>query len=267
MPRPKCHYETLGLEVGSATSSQIKKAYRALAIQFHPDKNPNDPDGTIAEKFLAVQNAYETLSDPNERAWYDEHREAILNGWEAGAGEEQEGGSGSRPWYVVDVQPHMVPGCYKGFSGDDKGSFFGVYDAIFRSVDEGEREGRRLETNGIDDIPAPRPPFGTSPSSPWVEVDAFYRSWESFVTGLSFAHADKYDTREAPDRRVRRAMEDENRKARKTARKERTEEVVSLIAFVKRKDPRVKRRKEEMELEKAAKAVADMEASARKKAE
>ena len=62
------YYKILGLST-SATLGQIKKAFRRLAIEFHPDKNPDNP---IAEdKFQRVSEAYAVLSNPEKRAKYD----------------------------------------------------------------------------------------------------------------------------------------------------------------------------------------------------
>lgn len=63
----KCHYEVLCLPK-EATGSEIKKAYRRLALQWHPDKNLENLI-EAKEQFQLVQNAYEVLSDPQERAW------------------------------------------------------------------------------------------------------------------------------------------------------------------------------------------------------
>lgn len=64
----KCHYEVLCL-AKEATAAEIKKAYRRLALQWHPDKNL-DNSQEAKEQFQLVQNAYEVLSDPQERAWW-----------------------------------------------------------------------------------------------------------------------------------------------------------------------------------------------------
>lgn len=61
------HYETLGVS-RDASSDEIKKAYRRLARQLHPDVNPSED---AAERFKSVTHAYDVLSDPNERQRYD----------------------------------------------------------------------------------------------------------------------------------------------------------------------------------------------------
>jgi molecular chaperone DnaJ len=62
------YYDILGVERG-ADESTVKSAYRKIAMQFHPDRNPNNPDAE--EKFKAAAEAYSILSDPQKRASYD----------------------------------------------------------------------------------------------------------------------------------------------------------------------------------------------------
>jgi molecular chaperone DnaJ len=67
MPK-RDYYEVLGVDRG-ASDADIKKAYRQLALKYHPDKNPNDP--VAEEKFKEATEAYEVLRDPNSRQRYD----------------------------------------------------------------------------------------------------------------------------------------------------------------------------------------------------
>ena len=73
-------YDTLGVKK-DASADEIKKAYRKLAAQYHPDKNPGD--SSAEEKFKEVQNAYDTLSDAEKRKQYDRFGE---NGRRGGPG-------------------------------------------------------------------------------------------------------------------------------------------------------------------------------------
>lgn len=66
----KDYYETLGIPK-TATSEEIKKAYRNLAFKYHPDRNPNDKDAE--EKFKQVSEAYNVLIDEKKRSDYDRY--------------------------------------------------------------------------------------------------------------------------------------------------------------------------------------------------
>src|SRR3989475_1717337 len=70
------YYEVLGVEK-SAGAEEIKKAYRKLAVKFHPDKNPGDK--TAEEQFKELGEAYEALSDPQKRAAYDQYGHAAFD--------------------------------------------------------------------------------------------------------------------------------------------------------------------------------------------
>jgi DnaJ-class molecular chaperone len=67
------HYSTLGIP-RTATEAEIKRAYRKLAMQYHPDRNTKDPKA--AKKFSEVASAYEVLSDAKKRKNYDQHGSA-----------------------------------------------------------------------------------------------------------------------------------------------------------------------------------------------
>lgn len=105
------YYEVLGLQKG-ASDADIKKAYRKLAKQYHPDLNPDNPEA--AEKFKEVNEANEVLSDPDKRAKYDQFGFA---GVDPNYGAGQGGGFGG------------FGGFSGGFTGDiDLGD---IFDNIF----------------------------------------------------------------------------------------------------------------------------------------
>jgi molecular chaperone DnaJ len=76
-------YEILGISK-SASQAEIKKAYRKMAIKYHPDKNPGDT--TAEENFKKAAEAYEILSDENKKARYDQYGHAAFDGPQGGGG-------------------------------------------------------------------------------------------------------------------------------------------------------------------------------------
>jgi molecular chaperone DnaJ len=73
----KDYYQILGVS-RNATEEEIKKAYRKLAFQYHPDRNPDNKEAE--EKFKEISEAYQVLSDPQKRAIYDQYGEEGLKG-------------------------------------------------------------------------------------------------------------------------------------------------------------------------------------------
>ncbi|CAF4950936.1 unnamed protein product [Pieris macdunnoughi] len=215
----KCHYEVLCIS-RDASASEIKKSYRKLALQWHPDKNLENLL-EAKDQFQLVQTAYEVLSDPQERAWYDNHREQLLKG----AGSSYNDDS-------LDVYPYFSPSCYKGF-GDDPQGFYGVYTEVFSKL-------ASEETDFLDDPEdlAKIPKFGNS-TTPYEDVHEFYAYWMAFSTNKSYVWLDQYEISQGDNRRVIKLMEKENNKIRQKARKERNEEIRRLVSYVRRRDKRV----------------------------
>jgi molecular chaperone DnaJ len=110
----KDYYEVLGISRG-ADESEIKKAYRKLAMKYHPDRNSNDKEAE--EKFKEIQRAYGVLSDQQKRAAYDRFGHA-------------------------GVDPSMGGGA-GGFSGGGFGGFGDVFEDIFENIFSGGRGQRQ----------------------------------------------------------------------------------------------------------------------------
>jgi DnaJ-class molecular chaperone len=85
MPMPRDYYEVLGID-RDADAAEVKRAFRGLARELHPDVNGHDPEAE--EKFKAAAEAYEVLSDPEQRRVYDAygHEGLRSGGFPAGAG-------------------------------------------------------------------------------------------------------------------------------------------------------------------------------------
>mmetsp|Transcript_28725 Transcript_28725/g.58819 ORF Transcript_28725/g.58819 Transcript_28725/m.58819 type:complete len:277 (-) Transcript_28725:183-1013(-) len=83
-PHSDDYYQVLGLS-RNAQEADIKKAYRKLAVRYHPDKNPDDKENCEAI-FKKVGEAYEVLSDPQKRSAYDTYGKAAFEGGGGGGG-------------------------------------------------------------------------------------------------------------------------------------------------------------------------------------
>ena len=193
-----------------------------MALKYHPDKNPDDPEGA-KETFQIIQQAYDVLSDPQERAWYDNHREEILRG---GRGEQlQEEG--------IDLFQYFSSSCYTGW-GDDENGFYGVFKEVFNTIASEDMEFMDEQDEDFE-----VPSFGCANDTYEDVGAAFYNYWSGYCTPRTFSWKDKYDTRQAENRWMRRKMEQENKVVREAAKKERNTVVRNLVAFVRKRDKRV----------------------------
>jgi len=80
----KDYYQTLGVS-RNASEDEIRKAYRKLAMKYHPDRNPNDKQAE--ERFKEINEAYQVLNDPQKRAHYDRVGSAYSNWQQRGGGQ------------------------------------------------------------------------------------------------------------------------------------------------------------------------------------
>ena len=100
------YYEVLGVSKG-ASADEIKKAYRKLAVKYHPDKNPGNKEAE--EKFKEAAEAYSVLSDADKKAKYDQFGHAGVEG----AGPDFSGGFGN----LNDILNDLFGGGFSGFGG------------------------------------------------------------------------------------------------------------------------------------------------------
>lgn len=224
----KCFYEVLDVP-RNVSADDLKKTYKKLALKWHPDKNPDNVE-EAKEQFQLIHQAYEVLCDPRERQWYDKHREYIIN-------------SGDTPVNELNLFKYFSPSCYKGFGDDDKG-FYSVYREVFDTL-------LNEESVYFDVDPDEIPTFGQSTSDYTNVVRTFYNFWYGFNTRKPFGWLDEYDIRQAPNRRVAKLMEKENKKIRDKAKKERNDKIQALIEFVRKRDKRVKAYSESLKLKSA----------------
>lgn len=104
------YYEVLGVDK-NASADEIKKAYRKLAVKYHPDKNPGDKEAE--EKFKEAAEAYSILSDADKKTRYDQFGHAGVDG----AGPDFSGGFGNLNDILNDLFGGAFGGGFGGFSG------------------------------------------------------------------------------------------------------------------------------------------------------
>src|SRR5436189_5277182 len=118
------YYETLGVS-READAEQLKKAYRSLAMKFHPDRNPGDK--TAEHRFKEISEAYDVLKDDQKRAAYDRYGHAAF----------EQGGPG---------------GFGGGFDFAASGGLGDIFDQMFGEFMGGRRGGPGGRTRAGNDI-------------------------------------------------------------------------------------------------------------------
>lgn len=205
--------------------------------------------------FAEVQSAYEVLSDPQERAWYDSHESAILRGADP-----------ADQHYEHDVKVTTADDLTRltrrfnsrvAYS-DAPDGFFGFLRDTFDTL--AREESVAASWDGVEAVEYPS--FGRSDDAYDEVVRAFYAAWAGFSTKKSFAWKDIYRYSDAPDRRTRRYMEKENGRLREEGIREFNDAVRNFVAFVRKRDPRwAPNTQSEEQRQKALKEMRDAQAA------
>jgi molecular chaperone DnaJ len=125
------YYDVLGISKG-ATADEIKKAYRKMALKYHPDRNPGDSEAE--KRFKEISEAYEVLSDDKKRQLYDRYGKDGLQG--AGMG------GGAQGFASMDEALRTFMGAFGGSGADSIfDSFFGGGEGFDRSGGSSRRPG------------------------------------------------------------------------------------------------------------------------------
>ena len=157
------YYELLGVDK-TATQKEIEKGYKKSALKWHPDKNPDQDTTKI---FQDILEAYNVLNDPNERAWYDDHKDQILRGKDTEDLKEEDFD------YLTKskLMQYFTNNCHSGFSSKQADNFYSVYLKLFRTLDKEEEMEEEMGEEHYS-----MPDFGDEMSSA-EEVFKFYERW------------------------------------------------------------------------------------------
>ena len=158
------------------------------------------------------------------------------------------------------LKPYFSSDCYSGFDLSKEDNFYKVYGDLFAKLD---KEEEMEEQVGEEHYSAE---FGDNYSTA-EEVFRFYTHWSNFSTLKKFEYVDKYKPSEAPNRQVKRFMENENKKERTQKRRDFNEMMDKLVEYVQNRDPRYLKFKRAEEREKQAKKQAEEEEREKRRAE
>lgn len=171
----KDYYKILGVE-RNADEKEIKKAYRRLARQHHPDMNPDDK--AAEARFKEINEAHEVLGDPEKRRKYDELGQNYQR-WQQGGGQ-----SGGFDWsdYVANAGGRGAPGSTRVQYGDindlfgGQGDFSDFFQAIFGGAPGASTTTRRRTTRA-----APQPPAQDYEHEIEVTLDEAFRGGQRML--------------------------------------------------------------------------------------
>ncbi|KAL6944217.1 hypothetical protein ACO0RG_000947 [Hanseniaspora osmophila] len=250
--------------------------YRKQALVYHPDKNPdNIEEATL--RFSEISIAYETLADPQERSWYDSHKNEVLYG---GSGETGDAEDGTYEYYdsndpIVtgitcdEIMKFFMPSLYTRLD-DSPAGLYQIAGKVFSRIAKDEilfarrlgleskikfeddfyeqdiRQDGYVETckkygnsNGISGSTLLWPSYGYSETS-YEDLKKFYKKWGSFNTVKNFAWKDEYRIFRNYDRRTKRELNKRNERIRNQFKNEYNKTVKNYVNLMKKYDMRMK---------------------------
>jgi curved DNA-binding protein len=142
-------YEILGVN-RNASEEDIKKAYRKLARQYHPDRNPGDKQAEV--KFKEIQDAYDILSDKNKRAQFDRFGHVGPDGGFGGRGGGNTFRWGGGPGGPQEIDPGQAADLFRQFFGGGMGGPGGMggFDEVFTQPGKGRRSRRAAPAQEVE---------------------------------------------------------------------------------------------------------------------
>ena len=134
----KDYYKILGVRVG-ATDDEIKKAFRALAMKYHPDRAPSQDKKAFEERFKEISEAYYVLGDKKRKEEYD--------AFKSGGYEYSNGFQGTQGFDYNEILKHFrqAQGGSSSRSGKYSGGF-SIFDDIFSDIFSAQGQGRKGQT-------------------------------------------------------------------------------------------------------------------------
>lgn len=259
-----CYYELLGVE-RTATDTDLKKAYRRKALQYHPDKNPDNVE-EATEIFSTIRSAYEVLSDPQERTWYDDHREQILNDdMNLDDVDNDREVDSSITGVTTDELLMFFNGSLYNKLDNSPAGMYQIVGKIFAKLamdevywlkrmnldgkDKYKDDIFEKETNSVGYVNAVEdrldednylyPTFGHTKTD-YQYLKQFYKRWSNFHSSKNFSWKDEYMYSSSYDRRSKREIKKRNDKARSDAKNEYIKTVKRFVTFIKKLDKRMK---------------------------
>ncbi len=164
MANSKDYYAVLGV-ASSATADEIKKSYRRLAKQYHPDTNQNDPKAT--ERFKEISEAYNVLGDAEQRKQYDDMRRLGAFG-----GGGMRGGASSRPSGFGSARPGQPgAGTFNDFDVGGIGGLGDLFSSMFGAGGTGSRSRSKAPERGQSVEKTVEVPFRTAATGGKVPVE------------------------------------------------------------------------------------------------